>query len=507
MKETYIFDSNFFIFLENTEIPNAFSMIKNTAMEGNLQFSITNFILDEIRTLRNYDEILKGFENKEITQTDIDEFKGKTNIKNLPQDPDLSLVVYSELLSKQGKDVVIVSDDYKLYEMVNNSHLPFKVISPSAFLLTMFHRTRDKEIKRLYKKVRNYEMNYMLERSNIYPVNMKLSWLMDNLVLSAENSKIREVFVEKEEHELHSEDVLRYIRGERVKPSKLKEFKSLLPYFEVLKKSHDVQEKAKEMANKGDVKNALLEVRGYLSQLKEELQRDSAEVGHDGEIKLRYVYSFELSKLHLLGALLNVSLSDHHAVEERLDDVAFTSLICRNFEGIVTAYIYRGMLELLDKDYVHAEKFFGLAMNLSIRYDLPWLYVKTVMGLSVSQFFNGEKEESVETINLATDKIVYHETEMAPVLYDFGNQLYYFGLTYLAYGVYIEALECSIEGKLDELKDEIKERIKKCIKRLYDNVPERDEGISKLISFANHIRDDSDKEIFDKEFSELIKKS
>ena len=222
--------------------------------------------------------------------------------------------------------------------------------------------------------------------------------------------------------------------------------------------------------------------------------------------QLRYVYSFELSKLHLLSALLNVSLSDHHAVEERLDDVAFTSLISRNFEGIVTAYLYRGTLELLDKDYIHSERFFDLAMNLSKKYELPQHYVKSVMGLSISQFFKGEKEKSAETINLATDKIVYHEKEMAPVLRDFGNQLYYFGLTYLAYGVYIEALECSIEGKLDELKEEVKEKIKKCVKRLYDNIPERDEGISKLISFANHIREDSDKKVFEKEFSEVINK-
>ena len=83
-------------------------------------------------------------------------------------------------------------------------------------------------------------------------------------------ASLKDDFVEKNSKGLRPENIMRYIRGERVRPSKLKEFKSVLPYLDVLKKAHEVREKAKELANKGDVKKALSEVRIYLSELKQE---------------------------------------------------------------------------------------------------------------------------------------------------------------------------------------------------------------------------------------------
>jgi hypothetical protein len=118
--EYMIFDANFFICMLSINARKILRNLEKAAQELNYEYYISDVVFDEIRAPASFKENFEKVVNiKEIKEEEVDKIKKnltKRNIRFPAQDPDLTLIVLGEQLTKGKKvsKIHLITDDYKL---------------------------------------------------------------------------------------------------------------------------------------------------------------------------------------------------------------------------------------------------------------------------------------------------------------------------------------------------------------------------------------------------------
>ena len=235
MTQTWVVDSNCFIHLgsmaPDTFVKDAAKILKI----NNQMLFVTSGVHDEIRNVRfqrwsKKPKVLDEFESLLNTITiDDGQIRGLGQLigeKASPQDVDLSLMVLASQLHREGREVILVTDDFKMTTSGEKANLGYTTCPPSTFIQRLAAQSSSKykgKMKSLSRRVRAAEMRYAISRVHQYDIQAKLTWMVDSLIedrpRSQKPSAPSEVNLKRA--------LQRALAGEKIKGSHLKKLGSL----------------------------------------------------------------------------------------------------------------------------------------------------------------------------------------------------------------------------------------------------------------------------------------
>ena len=237
MTQTWVVDSNCFIHL-GSMAPNTFIHdIKKALSKHQQSLYVTPGVHDEIRNVRfqrwsKKPKVLDEFSSI-MTTISVDENQVRglaTSIgeKASPQDVDLSLMVLASQLQREGHEVMLVTDDFKMTTTGEKANLGYSTCPPSTFIQRLASQTASKNkgrMKSLSRRVRAAEMRYAISRVHQYDIQAKLTWMVDSLIEDRPQSQKK---VHSESSELNLKNALqRTLSGEKVKGKYLQKLGAL----------------------------------------------------------------------------------------------------------------------------------------------------------------------------------------------------------------------------------------------------------------------------------------
>ena len=161
---------------------------------NNQMLFVTSGVHDEIRNVRfqrwsKKPKVLDEFESLLNTITiDDGQIRGLGQLigeKASPQDVDLSLMVLASQLHREGREVILVTDDFKMTTSGEKANLGYTTCPPSTFIQRLAAQSSSKykgKMKSLSRRVRAAEMRYAISRVHQYDIQAKLTWMVDSLI-------------------------------------------------------------------------------------------------------------------------------------------------------------------------------------------------------------------------------------------------------------------------------------------------------------------------------------
>ena len=200
MSHTWVIDSNCFIHLGSFAADRFLKDIRAMAHGGKHTFCVTPGVHDEVRTVR-----FQRWKNKPLllealapilTTVPVDEaqIKGLGKLigeRASPQDVDLSLMVLASTLTREGKTVVLVTDDFKMTTTGEKANLGYTTCPPSTFMQRLGELSSSKSksaFNSLSRRIRAAEMRYAISRVNEYDIQAKLTWMVDSLITTSHST-------------------------------------------------------------------------------------------------------------------------------------------------------------------------------------------------------------------------------------------------------------------------------------------------------------------------------
>ena len=194
MTQTWVVDSNCFIHLGSMAPDTFIKDLKKILQKSNQMIFVTPGVHDEIRNVRfqkwsKKPKVLDEFDSL-MTTTAIDDgqIRGLAQMigeKASPQDVDLSLMVLASQLQREGRDVILVTDDFKMTTSGEKANLGYATCPPSTFIQRLSSQSPSNKkgrMKSLSRRVRAAEMRYAISRVHQYDIQAKLTWMVDSLI-------------------------------------------------------------------------------------------------------------------------------------------------------------------------------------------------------------------------------------------------------------------------------------------------------------------------------------
>ncbi len=518
MSDAYIFDSNFFISLAQTRHPQALDRVLDLTAGKGWEMHVTEPILGEVQYVRSKGSKHTAMQlSNAMMEVHPADDKAIVNIRTqlggghrAPQAPDLSLMVLADDLSKRGKSVKLISDDFKISTCSKELGRSYAVLSPSVFLFTLSRELAgdDKKLVRmLYKKVRHGEMEYVLSRADMYNVEDKLTWLMDNLLTTVTDPEGQPTAAATQVA-LSTPDMapgqtiqggdwdalIRHLRGEHVRRGHIKSFDPIMPHLEPLTELLDVLREIHRISDGGDIPAALRYSHSELSTLKSQLQLSVGALDYElGRMVLR-AYAEMLPHLEMVTALLHINLGEVVDCEDHLDNVALLALAAGLNHIVVEANYLEALVHVYRDAWDDAEEQFSLTFRLAEQAGDEATVLRSLIGGAVASQLNSDYEGAEELMSQVNERVEADPWSGSVALEEFGDHFTNFGATYLAVGLYNEALECAVESRAPDDAGRILGKLRRA--RLSMGLEERETAVEirDLIDMANDIQD---KELLD----------
>ncbi len=241
MSHTWVIDSNCFIHLGSMAPDQFLKDMKSLSAAGNHTFYVTPGVQGEVRTVRfqrckGKPELLKSMESILTTiSVEPDQIRGLAKLigeKASPQDVDLSLMVLASQLVREGRDVVLVTDDFKMTTTGEKANLGYTTCPPSTFMQRLAELGPNKSrstFNSLSRRIRAAEMRYAISRVNEYDIQAKLTWMVDSLIEGPKPKVNRPTKPSQSEgDEGLSTALKRGLKGENIKAKHRKKLGTLL---------------------------------------------------------------------------------------------------------------------------------------------------------------------------------------------------------------------------------------------------------------------------------------
>ena len=456
MAHVWVVDSNCFIHIGSMAPEGFIDDLKKILQNESASLHVTPGVHDEVRNVRFQrwhgkpnllDEMRDLLLTINVEEDEVRALAEKIGEKASPQDVDLSLMILAAKLVQEGREVTLVSDDFKMTTTGDKVNMTFETCPPSTFLQRLGdsgskgQRTR---LRSLSRRVRAAEMRYAISRAGQYDVQAKLTWMVDSLLASklALSDDTEDSSISDERKMVAA--LIRSIRGENVKKSTLNKLGTLPEICAPVSKldehlsslssdgsSNDI---AQEYENTASALAEVLESTGFeLAPLDEEM----AELAH--RAMAGYLYRIEsalgvmakmsgnlsLARLHLSRALHSATLIDDIGAEMR-------------------AMHQLGMLALATDDWKRAAVLFETSDRQCQTIGgnrIPHLVLS-----GISRQLNGDEELASTHMKSAATLVQLDKETATDILTSVGNGLLTVDCPGLAIEVLDEAMECAIES-------------------------------------------------------------
>ena len=453
MATTWVVDSNCFIHMGSMAQDNLIEDLRKSIPEG---IFVTPGVHKEVRTVRfqrwkNKPNLLEKM--KPILTTiavDDDQIKGlasQIGERAAPQDVDLSLMVLASKLSREGRDVTLVTDDFKMTTTSQKVNLGFNTCPPSTFLQRLAETGPNackSRFRSLSRRTRAAEMRYAISRVNEYDIQAKLTWMVDSLIDNKPQPKAAEPVQEKSSEQKLIRSLRKFLLGGKPKQSHMNTLgdlpnicqpvSELDGYLDDISNSKSVIVEDKYSEGIEKISSVLERVGLGLAPLDEEM----AEIAHRAMAGHLYRMESCLSMLakmngNLMDARLHLSRALHYAT--LVDDV--------DAEMLATNQL--GLLALVRNKWDRAAQLFETADRQAQATKNSRLTYVVCAGMA--RFMNGDESHASKHLSTA-------QSIVAEDLIRAGNDLFLLGKTMLAMDeaglaieVLDEAIECAIDGQ------------------------------------------------------------
>jgi tetratricopeptide (TPR) repeat protein/rRNA maturation endonuclease Nob1 len=465
--KTWVVDSNAFIHFGNLAKEEFKVDLSKCLQKNGGSLNVTSGVHGEVRNVRfkiwdgrpNLLETLQDIlVTSEVSDAEIRNVASTIGEKAAPQDVDLSLMILAARYHQDGKEVTLVTDDFKMTTTKEKAGFGFETCPPSTFLFRISEEVKGNHSSRmrtLSRRVRSAEMRYAISRAAEYDVQSKLTWLVDSLLTSRPRlpSPPNEA-EEKDEKEVMVRTLQRILRGEKVKSSRRKKL-GKLP--EICHPASEIDQSLEMIMEMEEVTD-LPRIYGDLVEVSRSCQEsvglglasvdDSiAGIAHRATAgplsRLETVLGMlsgllgrpEVSRLHLSRSLYLSSLS--------LDDVAELKTLHQ-----------LGLLSLSTESNERAAELFDKANQLATERGHPNLTHLTAAALS--RFLSGDGEVAASQLEQARQLIKDDKEGAIQQLLKLAHSLLGVDRPWFALEIFDEALECAVEvgsPKADEIKE------------------------------------------------------
>jgi tetratricopeptide (TPR) repeat protein len=480
-------------------------------------------VLDEIRTVPNYgtkatmvELVQRHFKVHNVALEKIIGLQRHIGQSQAPQETDLSLMTLCAELTAAGFAVTLVTDDFKMMKTAPKIPQKFEVISPSVFLLRVGEESqggRRGRFKELHRKVRRFEIEYMLARRDIYDAQPKLDWLIDSMIGSLAQGErtggpVAPVAPQPAAAHEDDEDDLtaldRYIKGERVRGSKMKAFELLVPYTTTLHDLDHVRKEVGDFAARGEHTKALESLDRRLNSMKTELQVGFASIPpRDAELLYR-AFSRRLADLQYLAAMIHLSQGQMDQAERRLNDTAVLGLFAQNGGVALEANYLLSLIYLYQLRFEEAAGQFALVDLLSQRLRRDEARTRALVGKALSDFLRGESAEASAAMVDVYRQIEKDPAEGTRILEDFGDHLQNFSLPQIAVDFYEEAMECAADADDADALDRLVAKAKRAHFATGRSVGEVAKKLQELVDRAHEFKNEGAKMRYQAEKANLM---
>jgi len=467
MKEkTWVVDSNAFIHIGNLAKEDFKNDLAKCMQKHGNSLHVTSGVHGEVRNVRfkvwkgrpNLLDTLKDFlVTTEVSDDEIRSVASAIGERAAPQDVDLSLMILAARYEQEGKDITLVTDDFKMTTTKEKAGFGFDTCPPSTFLFRISEGIQGKHssrMKTLSRRVRSAEMRYAISRAAEYDVQSKLTWLVDSILTSRPTLTNQPKETERGDDDILVRTLQRSLRGEKVKSSRMKKLGKLPEICKPVSQIDEYLEnilKMNEVTNLPGIYEDLVTLSGSCQESMgiglASVEDSLASLAHRATAgplsRLETVLGMlcgllgrpEISRLHLSRSLYLSSLS--------LDDVA----------ELKTLYKL-GLLSLSSEENERAVELFEKTNQLAVergKDNLTYL-----IAVALSRYLIGDLEIANSHLEKARKQIEADRELAIQHLLQLAHSLLGVDRPWFAIEIIDEALECAVEvnsSRADEIKE------------------------------------------------------
>jgi hypothetical protein len=503
MSHTWVIDSNCFIHLGSFAADRFLKDIKAKAHGGKHTFCVTPGVHDEVRTVR-----FQRWKNKPLlletlapilTTVPIDEaqIKGLGKLigeRASPQDVDLSLMVLASTLTREGKTVVLVTDDFKMTTTGEKANLGYTTCPPSTFMQRLAELSSVKSksaFNSLSRRIRAAEMRYAISRVNEYDIQAKLTWMVDSLITTSQSTPQPPSATKESEpavEEVVSTALRRVLAGGQIK-SKHKKALGKLPEIcapMVELDAHLARLSSQTYSN--DVEGAYRMTMLAFSESLEAVGLGLAPLGEkDAELANTAIAGYTQRTETALGLMAKMA-GDKGAARLHLSRALQAATLIDDEHAEMQGMHQLGLLATSSDDWARAARLFETADRQAISVGADRLRYLVLSG--ITRHLNHDFSEAKEHIS-AAHTLVARDKDLACLsLKAIGTSLLSIDQPGLALEILDEAMECAHESENDGETESLAELLLMAHAAMTKIDALHHEGLRDLLDGLNNIESD-----------------
>jgi hypothetical protein len=503
MSHTWVIDSNCFIHLGSFAADRFLKDIKAMAHGGKHTFCVTPGVHDEVRTVR-----FQRWKNKPLlletlapilTTVPIDEaqIKGLGKLigeRASPQDVDLSLMVLASTLTREGKTVVLVTDDFKMTTTGEKANLGYTTCPPSTFMQRLAELSSVKSksaFNSLSRRIRAAEMRYAISRVNEYDIQAKLTWMVDSLITTSQSTPQSPSATKESEpavEEVVSTALRRVLAGGQIK-SKHKKALGKLPEIcapMVELDAHLARLSSQTYSN--DVEGAYRMTMLAFSESLEAVGLGLAPLGEkDAELANTAIAGYTQRTETALGLMAKMA-GDKGAARLHLSRALQAATLIDDEHAEMQGMHQLGLLATSSDDWARAARLFETADRQAISVGADRLRYLVLSG--ITRHLNHDFSEAKEHIS-AAHTLVARDKDLACLsLKAIGTSLLSIDQPGLALEILDEAMECAHESENDGETESLAELLLMAHAAMTKIDALHHEGLRDLLDGLNNIESD-----------------
>jgi hypothetical protein len=470
---------------------------------GKHTFCVTPGVHDEVRTVR-----FQRWKNKPLlletlapilTTVPIDEaqIKGLGKLigeRASPQDVDLSLMVLASTLTREGKTVVLVTDDFKMTTTGEKANLGYTTCPPSTFMQRLAELSSVKSksaFNSLSRRIRAAEMRYAISRVNEYDIQAKLTWMVDSLITTSQSTPQPPSATKESEpavEEVVSTALRRVLAGGQIK-SKHKKALGKLPEIcapMVELDAHLARLSSQTYSN--DVEGAYRMTMLAFSESLEAVGLGLAPLGEkDAELANTAIAGYTQRTETALGLMAKMA-GDKGAARLHLSRALQAATLIDDEHAEMQGMHQLGLLATSSDDWARAARLFETADRQAISVGADRLRYLVLSG--ITRHLNHDFSEAKEHIS-AAHTLVARDKDLACLsLKAIGTSLLSIDQPGLALEILDEAMECAHESENDGETESLAELLLMAHAAMTKIDALHHEGLRDLLDGLNNIESD-----------------
>jgi hypothetical protein len=503
MSHTWVIDSNCFIHLGSFAADRFLKDIKAMAHGGKHTFCVTPGVHDEVRTVR-----FQRWKNKPLlletlapilTTVPIDEaqIKGLGKLigeRASPQDVDLSLMVLASTLTREGKTVVLVTDDFKMTTTGEKANLGYTTCPPSTFMQRLAELSSVKSksaFNSLSRRIRAAEMRYAISRVNEYDIQAKLTWMVDSLITTSQSTPQPPSATKESEpavEEVVSTALRRVLAGGQIK-SKHKKALGKLPEIcapMVELDAHLARLSSQTYSN--DVEGAYRMTMLAFSESLEAVGLGLAPLGEkDAELANTAIAGYTQRTETALGLMAKMA-GDKGAARLHLSRALQAATLIDDEHAEMQGMHQLGLLATSSDDWARAARLFETADRQAVSVGAERLRYLVLSG--ITRHLNHDFSEAKEHISAAHTLVARNKDLACLSLKAIGTSLLSIDQPGLALEILDEAMECAHESENDGETESLAELLLMAHAAMTKIDALHHEGLRDLLDGLNNIESD-----------------